>query len=179
MRTGMRQGELLALEWGDIDWNGNFIEVRRSTWRGIVGTPKSGKTRRVDMNNRLKAVLQQHHARMKAEALKAGVAVPALVFTSEALTPYDGVNVRKSFEAALRKAKIRKIRFHDLRHSYASWLIQNKESLAYVRDQLGHSSIQITVDLYGHLVPGENREAVNRLDATQPAQLVVAGELES
>ena len=172
MRTGMRQGELLAVEWGDIDWNSNFIEVRRSTWRGITGTPKSGKTRRVDMNDRLKAVLQQHQTRMKAEALKAGVPVPAQVFTSEALTPYDPTNVLKSFRAALRKAKIRQILFHDLRHSYASWLIGNKESLAYVRDQLGHSSIQITVDLYGHLVPGENREAVNRLDAPQPAQVV-------
>lgn len=171
MRTGMRQGELIALEWGDIDWNGNFIEVRRSTWRGIVGTTKSGKTRRVDMNDRLKAVLQQHNTRMKAEALKAGVSVPAQVFTSEALTPYDGTNVLKSFRAALRKAKIRQIRFHDLRHSYASWLIANKESLAYVRDQLGHHSIQITVDLYGHLIPGENRQAVNRLDAPQPATM--------
>jgi len=168
MRTGMRQGELIALEWGDIDWNGNFIEVRRSTWRGITGTPKSGKTRRVDMNDRLKAVLQQHQTRVKAEALKAGVAVPAQVFVTDELTPYDGVNVRKRFEVVLRKAKLRKIRFHDLRHSYASWLIANKESLAYVRDQLGHHSIQITVDLYGHLVPGENREAVNRLDAPQP-----------
>jgi integrase len=110
---------------------------------------------------------------MKAEALKAGHSVPELAFTSEAGTPYDGTNVLKSFRAALRKAKLRKIRFHDLRHSYASWLIANKESLAYVRDQLGHSSIQITVDLYGHLVPGENREAVNRLDAPQPAQQVV------
>jgi integrase len=169
MRTGMRQGELLALEWGDIDWNGNFIEVRRAVWQGITGTPKSGKTRRVDMSDRLKAVLQQHHIRLKAEALKAGVAVPALVFTSAELTPYDGVNVLKGFERVLTKAGIRKIRFHDLRHSYASWLIANKESVAYVRDQLGHSSITITVDLYGHLVPGENRAAVNRLDAPQTA----------
>jgi integrase len=128
----------------------------------------------VDVNDRLKAILQQHQTRVKAEALKAGVAVPALVFTSEALTQYDGDNVRKSFEAALRKAKLRKIRFHDLRHSYASWLIANKESLAYVRDQLGHHSIAITVDLYGHLVPGANREAVNRLDG--PTARVVESE---
>jgi len=174
MRTGMRQGELIALEWGDIDWQGNFIEVRRSTWRGITGTPKSGKTRRVDMSDRLKEGLQQHQARVKAEALKAGVAIPAQVFTTDELTPYDGVNVRKRFEVVLRKAKLRKIRFHDLRHSYASWLIANKESLAYVRDQLGHHSMQITVDLYGHLIPGENRQAVNRLDAPQPAQVVAS-----
>jgi len=53
--------------------------------------------------------------------------------------------------------------FHDLRHTFASLLIQRGESLAYVKDQLGHHSIQVTVDLYGHLVPGANRGAVDRL----------------
>jgi len=164
MRTGMRQGELLALEWGDIDWSGNFIEIRRSNWKGIIGTTKAGKSRRVDMSDRLKDALHQHRARMAAEALKAGRAVSPLIFTTTEGTAHDGANLRKAFAAILRKAGLRKVRFHDLRHSFASWLIANKESLAYVRDQLGHSSIQITVDLYGHLVPGANREAVNRLD---------------
>jgi integrase len=167
MRTGLRQGEILALDWGDIDWSGNFIEVRRSVWNGITTTPKSGRSRRVDMSDRLKEVLEQHRKRMAAEALKAGREMSALVFTSAEGTPYDAANVRKTFEAVLRKAGLRKIRFHDLRHSFASWLIANKESLAYVRDQLGHHSIQITVDLYGHLVPGANRDAVNRLDEQQ------------
>lgn len=62
-------------------------------------------------------------------------------------------------------ANVTDVRLHDLRHTYASLLIQNGESLAYVRDQLGHSSIQVTVDIYGHLVPGANRAAVDRLDA--------------
>ena len=53
---------------------------------------------------------------------------------------------------------MRRIRFHDLRHTFASMLIQNGESFVYVRDQLGHSSIQVTVDIYGHLVPGSNRQ---------------------
>ena len=59
---------------------------------------------------------------------------------------------------------LRRIRIHDLRHTYASLLIQNGESLAYVKEQLGHHSIQMTVDVYGHLVPGSNRQAVDRLD---------------
>jgi integrase len=61
------------------------------------------------------------------------------------------------------KAKLRRIKFHDLRHTFASLLIQNGESLAYVEEQLGHTSIKTTVDVYGHLVPGANRQAVNRL----------------
>jgi integrase len=64
----------------------------------------------------------------------------------------------------IAKTGLRRFRIHDLRHTYASLLIQNGESLAYVRDQLGHQSIQLTVDTYGHLVPGGNKQAVDRLD---------------
>ena len=56
------------------------------------------------------------------------------------------------------------MRFHDLRHSFASLLLQQGESLVYVKEQLGHSSIQVTVDCYGHLIPGENKQAVDKLD---------------
>ena len=63
----------------------------------------------------------------------------------------------------LEKAKLRTIRIHDLRHSCAPLLIQQGESLAYVKEQMGHHSFQLTVDIYGHLVPGGNRAAVDRL----------------
>ena len=76
----------------------------------------------------------------------------------------------------LEKAGLRRIRFHDLRHTYASLLIQRGESLAYVKDQLGHHSIQVTVDLYGHLVPGANRNAVDRLAAATNCNLHATGE---
>ncbi len=66
---------------------------------------------------------------------------------------------------------LRPVRFHDLRHTYASLLIQQGESLAYVKDQLGHHSIQITVDTFGHLVPGGNRRAVDRLDDMERPKL--------
>ena len=68
-----------------------------------------------------------------------------------------------------RRLSSPRIRLHDLRHTYASLLIQQGESLAYVQQQLGHSSIQVTVDVYGHLIPGANRAAVDRLDA-QPTR---------
>jgi integrase len=67
--------------------------------------------------------------------------------------------VRSVATIAVKKAQLRRVRFHDLRHTFASLLIQHGESLAYVRDQLGHRSIQVTVDIYGHLVPGGNRAA--------------------
>ena len=90
--------------------------------------------------------------------------MPEWVFPSESGTLLDAANLRKVFLGILKKANLRSIRFHDLRHSFASWLIGNGESLTYVKEQLGHHSIQITVDTYGHLIPGANRQAVNRLD---------------
>ena len=69
----------------------------------------------------------------------------------------------RHFYRCLEKAELRRIRFHDLRHTFASLLLTNGESLAYVKDQLGHSSISMTVDVYGHLVPGANRAAMDRL----------------
>ena len=70
---------------------------------------------------------------------------------------------------AWRREELRRTRFHDLRHTFESLLIQNGDSLAYVKDQPGHSSIKMTVDVYGHLVPGANRQAVNRLSHIRQA----------
>jgi integrase len=79
-------------------------------------------------------------------------------------TQIDPSNLRKLFDRLLADAGLRRVRFHDLRHSFASLLLQNGESLAYVKEQMGHSSINVTVDIYGHLVPGGNRQAVDKLD---------------
>ncbi len=70
------------------------------------------------------------------------------------------------FHRIFAKAGLRRIRFHDLRHTFAPRLLQNGESPAYVKEQMGHHSIKVTVDIYGHLVPGANRDAVDRLDVT-------------
>jgi len=110
-------------------------------------------------------ILTEHRRVLVAEALKAGRPMSEWVFPSEEETALDAANLRKTFSLRLKKAGLRQIRFHDLRHTFASWLIGNEESLAYVKDQMGHHSIQITVDTYGHLIPGANREAVNRLAA--------------
>jgi len=166
LRTGMRLGEILGLEWGDIDFAGRFIEVRRNRVAGRVTTPKNGKGRRIDMSTQLTEILRGLLTQRKAERLKRRwKELPNAVFCTEGGTPLDGDNLRhRVFYKTLDRAGLRRIRFHDLRHTFATLLIQNGESLAYIRDQLGHSSIQITVDTYGHLVPGANRQAVDRLD---------------
>ena len=102
----------------------------------------------------------------KAETLRKGwPQVPDWVFCNEEGGPLDGDNLRhRVFYKTLAKADLRRVRFHDLRHTFASLLLQQGESPAYVKEQMGHSSIQVTVDIYGHLIPGANRQAVDRLD---------------
>jgi integrase len=166
LRTGMRLGELLGLEWGDLDFRGGFIEVRRAHVKGRVTTPKNRKTRRVDMSRQLAEALRALQRERKREALAKGWGqVPDRVFVNEAGLVVDEWNLRRRvFYPALGKTGLRHIRLHDLRHTFASLLIQQGESLAYVKEQLGHGSIQITVDTYGHLIPGANRQAVDKLD---------------
>jgi len=96
--------------------------------------------------------------------MKIGRPRPAWVFSSVVGTPLDESNVKKAYSRILEKAELRHRRIHDLRHTFASLLIQQGESLVYVKEQMGHASIQITVDIYGHVVPGGNRAAVDRLD---------------
>jgi integrase len=166
LRAGLRLGELLALQCGRSGFCCPFIEVRRSLASGRLTTPKNHNRRRVDMSKQLGEALELRLAGAKADALKDGGTVPKWVFPNREGEPLDGDNIRRRvFEKVLTKAKLRHVRIHDLRHTFASQLIQNGEGLAYVRDQLGHASIQITVDTYGHLVPGSNRAAVDRLDS--------------
>jgi integrase len=164
VRTGLRQGELIGLQWGDIDWNGKFLTVRRTIYRKKAKIPKSGKERAVDMSDQLLKALRDHKAAMAAGALKTGKALLEYVFTSRCNKPYEPSWIRKVFSNYLKAAGIRAVPFHALRHSFASALIGNGASLAYVKEQMGHHSIKITVDTYGHLIPSANRAEVNKLD---------------
>ncbi|SPP64720.1 putative Phage integrase [Nitrospira lenta] len=166
VRTGMRMGELLALQWGDIDWQSRFIEVQRNYTHWKLTTPKNGESRRVDMSRELMQTLKDLRTEQQIEAAANGVNdIPEWVFASETGGLLHPHNLRdRVFYGLLTKAKLRKVRFHDLRHTFASLLLQNGESPVYVKDQMGHCSIQVTVDLYGHLIPGGNKQAVDRLD---------------
>ncbi|MGA3208198.1 MAG: tyrosine-type recombinase/integrase [Syntrophales bacterium] len=165
-RTGMRLGEVLGLQWGDIDFNGRFITVRRGISRGKIETPKNDKTRRVDMSRHLSETLLELRKQKRVENFQKGRGEgPEWVFASGTQKPLIAAHWRsRVFEKALAKAGLRKIRIHDLRHGYASMMIQAGESLAYIRDQLGHHSIKVTVDIYGHLAQEGNKRAVDRLD---------------
>ena len=167
--TGMRLGEALALQPMDLDLVGRKIRVERTFSDGVVNTPKSGHGRTVDMSTSLADALKRLEMDRKAETLKKGWRDVAWVFVSEAGTPLDGSNVRKAMTRILKKAKL-PLHFtpHCLRHTYASLMLQQGEPVAYVQRQLGHASIQLTVDTYGKWLPMESQAAVDRLDSPMP-----------
>ena len=169
-RTGMRLGELLGLKWGDIDWNQKFIRVQRSYKRGRFDKTKTGKVRRVDMSDQLVSGLKQLLTARKKEALKSGLGEPVETIFHRDGKPIEQNHIRRVFKRVLVKAGIREMRLHDIRHTFASLLLSRGESPVYVKEQLGHSSIKMTVDIYGHLIPSSNRGAVNRLDSRNHPQ---------
>ncbi len=181
-RTGVRMGELLGLAWADVDFAANTIEVRRSYTHGRWSTPKSHKFRVVDMSDQLRAVLLEHReavrhrfgGQLPVTQLGDGTLIE-VVFPSKTGGPLCADNFRaRTFRRMIEKADVPRFRVHDIRHGFASCLLAQGESLHYVKEQMGHASIQTTVDVYGHLVPGSNRNAVNRLDdPDEPALKVV------
>jgi integrase len=166
VRPGLRLGELRALEWRDVDWRQRFIRVERNYVEGAFTTPKNGHCRNVDMSLQLRATLRLLRRHQRALWLQRGRPLPAIIFPSAHGTPIDDSRIRKANLSIVRKAEVRRRRMivHVLRHTFASLLIQQGESLTYVRDLMGHRSIAVTIDIYGHLVPGGNRTAVDRLD---------------
>ena len=166
--SGMRLGELLGLQWNDIDWETKKIRVRRALWRGKI----NGKWQWVLQRPKSKAALRDLDVSedLLQELRKHRLACPKshneLVFCTQAGEPLEARSLmRWHFEPALKRTGLRKIRFHDLRHTYASLLIAQKESPKYIQTQLGHASIKTTFDTYGHLMEETNPVAAARLSA--------------
>jgi integrase len=159
--TGMREGELFGLQWTDIDWFSNQIHVKRTYNHRRFYEPKSKTSKRsIDLAPELVKELRQWRLACPKNELN-------LVFTSEAGTPEDAANfLKRRFFPTLKKAKLPKIRFHDLRHTYAALVWEQTKDVKYLQTQLGHSSITMTMDVYGHLMNKTNQEAATKLGST-------------
>jgi integrase len=172
LTTGMRRGELLALQWKDIDWEGRSLQVRRSVNRYAgqdfkVSEPKSKQSRRkIALPVLVLEVLAEHRTRQIEERLQAGPTWEdhGLLFSNAYGNYLNPSHLGTDFHKLLKKAKLPMVRFHDLRHTLASLLFRMKISPKMVQEILGHSDIAITLGVYSHVLPGMHEEAMAKMD---------------
>jgi integrase len=155
--SGMRIGELVALEWPDVHLDGQYLTVRRSK-------TATGR-RRVELDPATIAVLRAHRKRQAAERLAfgAGYRDHGRVFTRPGGEPLNPDAVSIQFKRRAARLGLPPIRFHDLRHGWATMALEAGEHPKVVAEQLGHASVRVTLDTYSHVTPGVQREAVTRV----------------
>jgi integrase len=169
----MRPGELLALRWRDVVLDGPepVVRVRRSLSEGPDGPvfkrTKTEKGRSISLLPEAVTALKSHRKRQAEERLKySGLWKDHdLVFPSRTGTPMRWTNLTKrNYKPLLGKAGLpQTIRFYDLRHAFATWMLGQRENPKIVQEILGHSQITHTMDTYSHVMPNMQREAFVRL----------------
>jgi integrase len=157
--SGARQGELLGLKWSDIQWYDSQIHIQRSfNNQRFYETKTKGSNRKIDIGPAMLKKLKEWRLACPPGNLD-------LVFPTEAGTPMNHNNmVNRYFFPGLKIAGIEKIKFHALRHTHASLLIDQGENVKYVQTQLGHSNPTVTLNVYAHLMKKTNQVAACKLE---------------
>ncbi|MEV4990201.1 tyrosine-type recombinase/integrase [Pseudarthrobacter sp. LMD1-1-1.1] len=168
--TGIRRGECLALRWADIDHDAGVLRIRgtlsRSGGRLVVTEPKSERSRRLlPLTPVTAALLTAHRKAQVTERLHAGSewTDTGFVFTTETGQPVDPRNLYRVAQSAAKRTGLDGIGIHSLRHSAATAMLEAGVNIKAVSDLLGHSSVSITGDIYGHTSDESARAAVTRL----------------
>jgi integrase len=172
LNTGMRQGELLALKWEDVDLERGVLRVCRTLSRRenayVLGEPKTKKSRRtIRLTAGAVRALRDHLSRQLEEMERMGSLYQpgGLVLATTTGTIINPSNLRnRSFKPLLKRAKLRPIRFHDLRHTCATLLLSKDVNPKVVSEMLGHTSVSITLDIYSHLLPEMQEKAAKALE---------------
>ena len=181
--TGLRLGELLALRWSDVDPARGRLTVQRTLirlrGRWIVGEPKSTTSRRtVSLPRRATVALELHRARQIYEGSQARAEWKAgdLIFTDHAGRPLIGAHItERCLKPLLRRAGLPLIRFHDLRHTAATLLLGEGVHPKLVSSMLGHSSIELTLDTYSHVLPDMQERVAEAMDRALEGAVAVPG----
>jgi integrase len=153
VRTGLRLGELRALRWCDVDLSRSRLVVRRAAARKVIGTPKSGKSREVDLCDEARDALKSHR-HLRGE----------LVFCGDGGRLLSREELKWPLWGACRRAGLERIGWHVLRHTFASHLVMLGASMRAAQELLGHADLKMTLR-YAHLSPESRREAVRLLDS--------------
>lgn len=176
LSTGMRQGELIGLLRADVDWRSETLRVRRALvplrGRMVETTPKTRRGNRViALGPATMELLAAHQQRMTSEAAAAGSAWrdEGLMFPSEVGTPLGARNVQRTFDIIQKRAGVRRIPFHGMRHTHATQLLAAGVPPHVVSERLGHASVSFTLSVYAHVLPHQQREAARIMDfGTRP-----------
>ncbi len=164
LHTGLRFGEVLGLYWEQIDLKAGTVSVAQQV-REVAGThtiaaPKQSSVRTIPVPRSVIAALIQHREKLLAE----GLAGALWVFPDQKGGPLRQSNVlRRSFNPIVARAKVRRITFHGLRHSFASLLLANGIDIRTVSELLGHADPAMTLRVYAHAMPGHKRAAADKL----------------
>lgn len=174
--SGLRRGEILGLRWSDVDIEAGAVRVRRGLSRvdGVFRllTPKTSRQRRLHVGKSVADALERW--REEQESWK--LSDPGwlndwdLVFTRPDGHPIDPMSITREFRRLVPEIPVPTIRFHDLRHTHASLLLAADVPIRIVSDRLGHANIKLTLDIYGHLLPGMDAEVAETLDAMLAAE---------
>ncbi|MGW5709229.1 tyrosine-type recombinase/integrase [Streptomyces olivaceus] len=171
LHTGLRKGELLGLHWEDLDLDAGTAAIRRTLQRTSTGglttlpTKTRASERRIALPTRCVQSLKLHHEQQEREREAAGATWQhdAHVFTTVQGRPIDPTNLTRTFTTILRRAGLRRIRFHDLRHSTATLLLEQGVELVVIKELLGHAHIGVTATVYAHVRLRLQRDAIDSL----------------
>ncbi|MCC9709258.1 site-specific integrase [Streptomyces sp. MNU76] len=172
LHTGLRKGELLGLHWEDLDLGSGTAAIRRTLQRTSAGglttlpTKTRASERRIALPARCIQSLKHHHEQQQREREAAGTTWQhnGHVFTTPQGRPIDPTNLTRTFTTLLGKAGLRRIRFHDLRHSTATLLLEQGVELVVIKELLGHAHIGVTATVYAHVRIRLQRDAIDLLD---------------
>ncbi len=175
---GLRRGEVTALKWGSVDLARGQLAIVESTEQTRAGTrlkeTKSGRSRKVALPSLATEELRRHRARQAEELLRLGVRLSDAthVFAQADGSPVQPNSLTHEFVRILALSKtLPRVRFHDLRHSHATHLLASGVHPKIAQERLGHSSIGITLDLYSHVLPGMQEDAIAKVDAAMRAAI--------
>jgi integrase len=157
LTTGARRGEILGMEWQNINWEANTISIEKTVleinYKLVISEPKTKYARRT-------IALPQ----IVVDTLKPNQRVDGLIFQTSNKTPVAPRNLIRHFKQVIGEAGLPNIRFHDLRHTAATILLQQDVPPKKVQELLGHSTIVLTLDTYSHIIPSMHSETADKMD---------------